>query len=219
MTLLARKGYTLNGYGTLSPIYDVDAESPVNSHAAELSDDNYGREVSSLAVDYDEETGRCTTRETVKVVGLPRIEADNYAPVIEALAAEANRQFFDVAKADDDDNATEQSMWVEGEVMGIVSIIDDVKTAWYHAKLLNVYLDKTRGKLATGSVRFTISPANQPAFYCVRPGCECAVTFEGFAGNGLDFLWLAYVHGLNHGAAFAKPYGERVLNDPFLKEA
>jgi len=118
----------------------------------------------------------------------------------------------------DSGSGTEQldSVWVDDMLMNVVNLIDDRITRYYHAKLLNVYFDKKRGKLATGSVRFTVSPAGKPAFYCVRQGCRCQHAYEGFAGTALDFLWLAYVHGLNHGAAFGRPYGERVLNDPYL---
>jgi hypothetical protein len=194
--LLARKGYTMVG-AMLTPIEDTEF-SPADSNG----------------IEYLDGSGPAAFSDELMYNGSLRDEDD--------VASVSDRMFSDQRYASynaysEGSGQEVESVWVDGMLMNVVSIIDDRKTHYYHAKLLNIYFDQARGKLATGSVRFT-EFAGRPAFYCVRSDCNCQHSMIGFMGDAVDFLHLAYIHGLNHGAAFGRPYGERVLSDPYLTQ-
>jgi hypothetical protein len=185
--LLARKGYTMVGQ-MLMPIEDTEF-SPADANGIEFVDGS-GPAAFSDELMYD---GSLRDEDNVASVSDRMFSDDRYASY----------------NAYSEGSGTEvESVWVDDMLMNIVKLIDDRKTRYYHAKLLNVYYDRKREKLATGSVRFT-EYAGRPAFYCVRSDCKCAHTMVGFMGDAMDFLHL--------GAAFGRPYGERVLSDPYLK--
>lgn len=155
---------------------------------------------------------------TYNDVGIARPDADEYQSVLDKLLADESYAASQAYRYDDGGAGTPESIYVEGVLSAVEFLKPAEGTGQDPYFTGNFWFDRERGKLATGGVRFTTGPDGNVAFYCVRSSCDCAVTWSGFAGDKRDFLWLAFIHGLNHGAKTCRPYGERVLNDPFMPE-
>ena len=110
--------------------------------------------------------------------------------------------------ANEETDSSDRNAYVEG-AEGFLSVLmlDEVLTAKYHARILNVFADKKTHDVRVGSIRIRKNTDNTITAYCVQNSCtgEATVDPNNVTRAQMEsFVYQIVQHGNNHAAKFIR---------------